>query len=243
MIPLPAGAAAACRRRLHARVGARGRAPRRAPRRACARRSTPLRPHLERPGRASGGRTPTPTASPSASPSGSTKTCVCVYGAGPTAAVATPLEDADQRERQGPRVRRRAARGRPQRDRRLGGRVRASAASRRCSSRTSTSTRACGQRIELTAAPDRAAGGRRRCASRAAGDNPVERLLSLVLLGDLVSALPRRPARTSIHHPVEVIERLKSELAREPGSLARPPYTSPLARCGALLARRRFAHC
>ena len=53
-----------------------------------------------------------------------------------------PLEDADQRERQAARVLRRTARARPQRAGRLGGRARASGASRPCSSTTPTPTRA-----------------------------------------------------------------------------------------------------
>ena len=53
-----------------------------------------------------------------------------------------PLEDADQRERQAAGIRARAARARPQRDRRLGRARRTSVASQPCSSTTPTPTRA-----------------------------------------------------------------------------------------------------
>ena len=87
-----------------------------------------------------------------------------------------------------------------------------SAASWPCSWRTSTSTRASRQRIELTAEliePE--AAGTLRLESR--GSNPVERLLSLVLLGDLVSVY-LAVLRGIDPTPVEPIERLKAELAR-----------------------------
>ena len=61
-----------------------------------------------------------------------------------------PLEDADQRERQAAVLLRRAARARPQRDRRLGGRAASSAASARCSSTTPTLHPRVQERIELT---------------------------------------------------------------------------------------------
>jgi glucose/mannose-6-phosphate isomerase len=71
-----------------------------------------------------------------------------------------------------------------------------------------------GQRIELTAKLiEPAAAGTLRLQSR--GHNPVERLLSLVLLGDLVS-LYLAVLRDTDPSPVEVIERLKAELARGP---------------------------
>ena len=68
------------------------------------------------------------------------------------------------------------------------------------------------QRIELTARLiEPQAAGTLRLESR--GDNPVERLLSLVLLGDLVS-IYLAVLRGIDPTPVEVIERLKAELAR-----------------------------
>jgi glucose/mannose-6-phosphate isomerase len=71
-----------------------------------------------------------------------------------------------------------------------------------------------GQRIELTSQLiESSAAGTLRLESR--GDNPVERLLSLVLLGDLVS-LYLAVLRDIDPSPVEVIERLKAELAKEP---------------------------
>jgi glucose/mannose-6-phosphate isomerase len=71
-----------------------------------------------------------------------------------------------------------------------------------------------GQRIELTSRLiEPGATGTLRLESR--GSNPVERLLSLVLLGDLVS-LYLAVLRGIDPSPVEVIERLKAELASEP---------------------------
>jgi len=68
------------------------------------------------------------------------------------------------------------------------------------------------QRIELTASliEDQAAGTLR---IESAGSNPVERLLSLVLLGDLVSVY-LAVLRGIDPTPVETIDRLKAELAR-----------------------------
>ena len=62
---------------------------------------------------------------------------------GPHDADRLPLEDAVQREREDPRVHARAARARPQRDRRLAGAPRRSGASPRSSSTTATRIRAC----------------------------------------------------------------------------------------------------
>jgi glucose/mannose-6-phosphate isomerase len=71
-----------------------------------------------------------------------------------------------------------------------------------------------GQRIEFTSRLiDPGAAGTLRLESR--GSNPVERLLSLVLLGDLVS-LYLAVLRDIDPSPVEVIERLKADLASEP---------------------------
>ena len=61
---------------------------------------------------------------------------------------------------------------------------------------------------------DRGRGGRARCGSRARASNRVERVLSLVLLGDLVSVY-LAVLRGIDPTPVPVIERLKAELARE----------------------------
>jgi len=68
------------------------------------------------------------------------------------------------------------------------------------------------QRIELTASliEDQAAGTLR---IESVGSNPVERLLSLVLLGDLVSVY-LAVLRGTDPTPVETIDRLKAELAR-----------------------------
>ena len=80
----------------------------------------------------------------------------------------------------------RAARARPQRDRRLARRRHAGAVQRACSSTTATATRACARRIELT---ERLIGPHaaltRVVATR--GESALERVCSLVLLGDLVS--------------------------------------------------------
>jgi glucose/mannose-6-phosphate isomerase len=70
-----------------------------------------------------------------------------------------------------------------------------------------------GQRIELTSQLiEPQAAGILRLDSR--GGNPVERLLSLVLLGDLVSVY-LAVLRDIDPTPVEVIEQLKAELARQ----------------------------
>ncbi len=68
------------------------------------------------------------------------------------------------------------------------------------------------ERIELTEGLDRAGGGRRRSGVRSRGQTTAERVLSLVLLGDLVSvylAVLRGVDPT----PVDVIDQLKAELA------------------------------
>ena len=70
---------------------------------------------------------------------------------------------------------------------RLGGRRGARAASRRCSSTTPTSIRACAQRIELTRGPDPRAGAHATVVVRRAGRRGWSGCSSLVLLGDLVS--------------------------------------------------------
>ena len=107
------GPAAARRGRLHVHGRRRGR---RAGRRGAG------HPHRDRqlgrpPARRPATRSPS---APPSSPSSSRARSRSIYGADLTAPVAVPLEDPDQRERQAARVRRRAARGRPQRDRRLG---------------------------------------------------------------------------------------------------------------------------
>ena len=97
-----------------------------------------------------------------------------------------PLEDPGQREREDARLRARAARDRPQRDRRLGLGAASSRASPPCSSTTPTPIRASRSASTLTArliAPG--AAGVHRVESR--GQNTAERVFSLVLLGDLVS--------------------------------------------------------
>ena len=135
-----------------------------------------------------------------------------IAGAGLTDPDRLPLEDADQREREDARVRPRAARARPQRDRRLGGRRRARARSPPSSSTTPTCTRARRQRIELT---------RGLIASEATttfrvesrGETRVERRLLARPARRPRLALPRRAARRR-PEPVEIIERLKGELAR-----------------------------
>ena len=194
--PAARRAAAARGRRLH--DGARRSRSRRsrASRRACGPRSTRPPPGSSAWPR-SGGRTPTPTASRSASPSGSTaRACACTAPVRPAPsrpggrrqlnenakipAFAAELPEADHNEIVG-----------WQDAAALGSftavfledvdqhpRVR--------------------QRVELTAALiEQQAAGTLRLES--VGSNPVERLLSLVLLGDLVSDLPRCPARHRPH--------------------------------------------
>jgi glucose/mannose-6-phosphate isomerase len=141
------------------------------------------------------------------------KTCVCLYGAGPTAAVATrwkcqinenakvpafaaELPEADHNEIVG-----------------WSG-ARALGSFMAVFLEDDDQHPRVRQRIELTAEliePD--AEGTLRLQSR--GSNPLERVMSLVMLGDLVSvylAVLRGVDPT----PVEVIERLKVELASEP---------------------------
>ena len=96
-----------------------------------------------------------------------------------------PLEVPDQRERRDPGVREQAARARPQRDRRLG---------RAPSGASSAVFLEDPQADERVAAPHRRHGRRSRprarrswSASSARGETRLERLVSLVLLGDLVS--------------------------------------------------------
>ena len=96
-----------------------------------------------------------------------------------------PLEVPGQRERQAARVRERAAGARPQRDRRLGGRRAARFAP--CSSRTPRRDARMRARFERDGRADRRRAPRSSSASRARGDSRLERLVSLVLLGDLVS--------------------------------------------------------
>ena len=85
------------------------------------------------------------------------------------------------------------------------------------------------QRIELTAAliEPQAAGALRL---ESVGSNPVERLLSLVMLGDLVS-IYLAVLRGIDPTPVEPIDRLKAALCARRSRLSRQaaPYTSPLA--------------
>ena len=114
------------------------------------------------------------------------KTCVCVYGAGPTAPIAYRWKTQINENAKVPAFCGGAARGRPQRDRRLGERRRRWAASWRVFLEDSDQHPRVRQRIELTAALiEPQAAGTLRLESQ--GANPVERVLSLVLLGDLVS--------------------------------------------------------
>ena len=110
-----------------------------------------------------------------------------IAGAGLDGADRLPLEDADQRERQDPGVRARAARDRPQRDRRLGRRGRARALQRGLPRRLRHAPARSRERIELTERLIARRRGRRRTACRSRGQTTVERVFSLVLLGDLVS--------------------------------------------------------
>ena len=126
-----------------------------------------------------------------------------IHGAGPDGRRGAALEDPDQRERRGRGLLVRAAGGRPQRDLRLGARTRRGAAVARLPR---------GRRpAPAHPAPHRADRGRswsaperRRCASRRGARRRLERVLSLVLLGDLVSvylavstASTPRPSRRS----------------------------------------------
>ncbi len=120
-----------------------------------------------------------------------------------------PLEVPDQRERRDPGVRQQAAGARPQRDRRLGG---GRAAARRGVPRGPGGRRA-------RRAADRGHGRARRpraprssSASCAQGETRLERLVSLVLLGDLVSLyLAVLRGVDPVH--VRAIDTLKERLA------------------------------
>ena len=117
------------------------------------------------------------------------------------------LEDAVQRERQAARVRRRAARARSQRDRRLGAARPGSAASAPCSWTTAICIPASGSGSRLTAEliGDHAATIER---VETIGETAVERLVSLVLLGDLVTIYSavlagRDPAQIDVLHALK----------------------------------------
>ncbi len=189
----------------------RSRSPRSAvPRRGSTRRSTSL-PSTSRAASSSGGPAPRPTASPSGSRWAVFGSVPVIAGAGLTEPIAYRWKTQINENAQASRLLARAAGARPQRDRAAGTAPRTSAASRRCSSRTPTCTPACGERIELTEAliAERAhATFRVSTVGRAS----VERVLSLVLLGDLVS-LYLAVLRGVDPTPVEVIDRLKAQLA------------------------------
>ena len=121
VIPLPAGLQPRAAVAYMIGVGARGRDARRR-RAGCAHRDRRgrRRPRAARP--RSGARTPTRTASRSGSRSGSTAPACACTGRSDRGG-RDPLEDPAEREREDPGVRGRAARGRPQRDRRLAGRA------------------------------------------------------------------------------------------------------------------------
>ena len=106
----------------------------------------------------------------------------------------------------------RAARARPQRDRRLAGR-RVARALRRDLPRRRRHAPARAGAHRADARADRRAGERRRSSSRRAASPAVERVFSLVLLGDLVS-LYVAVLRGVDPTPVDVIETLKERLAR-----------------------------
>ena len=96
-----------------------------------------------------------------------------------------PLEDAVQREREDAVLRGRAARVRPQRDRRLGRRGRRPVQRRAARRLRPASPRADADRFDRgpRSSPTRPSSS----ASQSIGETRVERLVSLVLLGDLVS--------------------------------------------------------
>ena len=142
-----------------------------------------------------------------------------------------PLEVPGQRERRPARVRVRAAGARPQRDRRLG--AGPSHGSAPCSSRTPRPTRARALRIEVTAEiAARGAAAVERV--RARGATRLERLVSLVLLGDVVSLY------LAVLRGADPVARRRDRHAQGP---ARRRLSAPRGGAGAPAApRRRRAH-
>ena len=156
-----------------------------------------------------------------------------IFGAGLTAPIAYRWKTQINENAKQHGVRRRAAGARPQRDRRLGRRAERSGASARSSSTTADPHPRVAQRIELTARADR----RRRRAARTVvasrGQTTVERVFSLVLLGDLVS-LYLAVLRGVDPTPVDVLDR-----AQEPPG-GRPSAAMTSAR--GLVGERRARH-
>ncbi len=124
-----------------------------------------------------------------------------------------PLEDADQRERQAAELRQRPARARPQRDRRLGGRAPIDPPGRFSAVFLDDSDAhpRVKERMELTERliADNAAASFRL---ETRGQTAIERVFSLVLLGDLVS-IYLATLRGVDPGPVKILDELKAALA------------------------------
>ena len=133
-----------------------------------------------------------------------------IHGAGPTTAVARRWATQLNENAKAGRLRLRAPRGGSQRGLRLGARAADRAAGAASSSRTRTTIRACAGAMELTAEEvERAGATAVRVTSR--GESRLERVLSLVLLGDLVSVY--LAALDGVDPtPIEALDRIKAGL-------------------------------
>ena len=132
------------------------------------------------------------------------------YGAGLTSPVAYRWKTQVNENAQAPGLLLAPARGEPQRDRRLGGLASERPRAASCS-RTPTSTRASGERFEVTAELIEPHAARASIRVEAEGETRTARLLELVMLGDLVSLAPRRAPRVD-PSPIEAIDALKAKL-------------------------------
>ena len=133
-----------------------------------------------------------------------------VYGADLTAPVARRWKTPGQRERQAPRLLLRAARGRPQRDLRLG-RGRGGRRPRRRLPRGPRPAPARCAAASSSPPPRSSADGATAVRVETAGETRVARLLWATMLGDLVS-LELARARGVDPLPVEAIERFKEAM-------------------------------
>ena len=241
MIPVAGGLQPRAAVALHDRRRARGRVPLcgAGPRMTTRRSTSP--PSTSRSSWRSGGPTAPRTRRPR-------RSRAALHGAIPvdrrpglTDADRVPLEDADQRERQDAR-RSRTSCPSSTTTRSCGwaGAGRARAVHAPCSSTTPTSIRACATRIELTAGLIGAQAPRDVRVRVARRRRAVERVLSLVLLGDLVS-LYLAVLRGVDPTPVDVIETLKSAPRQALGRvLSDKDGRSAADSCG-MRARRRSA--
>ena len=211
--PAAGGPAAAGRGRLHARLGARGGGARRASRRGCGPRSTPPRRRSCDLAREWGPDADSDSLAKRVAQRVN-KTCVCVYGAGPTAPVAMRWKTPDQREREGAGLLRPSC-PRPTTTRSSAGRARPRwAASWRVFLEDADQHPRVRQRIELTAALIEPRGGR-HAAPREPGREPRSSACCRWCCSVTSCRSTWRCCAASTPRRSTVIERLKAELARE----------------------------